>query len=439
MTKIDEIKQGITELKAKAKIIQSNPNATIEEIKDIKNKLQVEYEKLELAELEAKNLATEQTGKLHNDTKTQAEKYKRAFFNAIRGKNTAEELEIIRAYNKLDPGVKEDGGILIPVDQQTKINELKKKEFSFKDYMNVEPVSTKTGTRVYEKNADSTGFANLTAGEKMPDINSPQFVEINYDVQDFGGILPVSNTLLDDTDQNIEEYLNKWVRKKTIATENKVALTLIKTITAKTTVTDLDGLKDVLNSKLYSAFKATAMFFMNEDAFNYFAKLKDNNGRNLLEADPKEPTKRIIDGRPVIEVPNDIMPTEANKPLIIVGDLEEFMTMFDRQQLAIRATDIGGTAFETNRTLIRAIERFDMKKTDERAVQVAELDLTATAAAKGVPVELVNTEDLISLIQEAVAAEIAKQSAAMVLEADNEQETTTENVPAAAGKPKATK
>ena len=37
MTKIDEIRQKITELKAQAKIINDNPNATIEEIQGIRN------------------------------------------------------------------------------------------------------------------------------------------------------------------------------------------------------------------------------------------------------------------------------------------------------------------------------------------------------------------------------------------------------------------
>ena len=412
MTKLDEIRQRISELKAQAKVIQDNPNATVEEIKSIKNKLQVEFEKLSLAEFEAKNKAEGQTGKPHNDTQAQADKYKKAFFNALRGKNTQEELEIIRAYNKLASGTKEDGGLLIPVDQQTKINEVKRKEFAFRDYINIEPVSTKTGVRTYEKYAEASAFANLTEGEKIPDVNSPQFVDINYSIQDFGGILPVPSTLLDDSDQNLETYLNKWIRKKNIATENKVVLDKIKTIEAKTTITDLDGLKEVLNTKLSSAFKSTAKIYMNEDAFNQFAKLKDNNGRSLLEPDPKNPVKKLIDGCPVVEVPNETMPTVSQKPIIIIGDLEEFITMYDRNQLSILATNIGGSAFETNRTLIRAIERFDMQITDKRAVQIAELDIASMSFAANIPVEVKNSQNIAAMIQAAVAAEMAKLAAA---------------------------
>ena len=52
MTKIDEIRQRITELKAKAKVIGDNPNATLEEVQDIHNKLKVEYEKLKTEEID---------------------------------------------------------------------------------------------------------------------------------------------------------------------------------------------------------------------------------------------------------------------------------------------------------------------------------------------------------------------------------------------------
>lgn len=69
MTKIDEIKQRITELKAQAKIVGDNPKATLEEVQDIHNKLKVEYEKLKTEELIVQNKGTTEGSKFTPEDK----------------------------------------------------------------------------------------------------------------------------------------------------------------------------------------------------------------------------------------------------------------------------------------------------------------------------------------------------------------------------------
>ena len=384
MTKIDEIRQKITELKAQAKIIGDNPNATFEEVQDIHNKLKTEYEKLKTEELIAQN-------KVNPDgTKEQGangkDKYKKALFNMLRNKAlTAEEVETIKGYNKLSTTANEDGGYILPIDQETAIKELKKQTFSFRNYVTVEPVSTKTGTRVMEKNAEETPFIKITEGEEIADITpTPQFVQIKFDIADYAGILPVTNNLLNDTDVALEAYLNKWLAKKSNATENKIILDLVEKISNKTSVQLIEQLKKIRNTKLDIAFKPTTKFYMNSDAFNYFAEEKDANGRPMLEVNPKNPTERMIDGCPVVEVPNSLMKTTTNKAKIIIGDLGEFATLFDRNAITIETTKVGGSAWRNNTTELRAIIRLDAQKFDERAIQIAEVDLTKNHTADGV-------------------------------------------------------
>lgn len=384
MTRIDEIRQKITELKAKAKVIGENPNATFEEVQDIHNKLKTEYEKLKTEELIAQNKAKSDGSKEQGTSGK--DKYKKAFFNMLRNKNlTAEEIETIKGYNKLSTTSGTDGGFIVPTDQETAIKELKKATFSFRNYVNVEPVSEKTGTRVIEKNAEDTPFAKLTEGENIADITpAPQFVQIKYDIADYAGILPVTNNLLNDTDVALEAYLNRWLAKKSNATENKIILDIVDGVSQKTTVQLIEDLKKIRNTKLDMAFKPTTKFFMNSDAFNYFAEEKDANGRPLLEVNPKNPTERMIDGCPVVEVPNSLMKTSANKTKIIIGDMEEFITLFDRNQLTIDTTKIGGNAWKSNSTELRAIIRLDAQKFDERAIQIAEVDISKPHTAGGV-------------------------------------------------------
>lgn len=382
MTKIDEIRQRITELKAQAKIIGENPSATFEEVQDIHNKLKTEYEKLKTEELIAQNKVTPE-GSKHQETNIE-NKYKKAFFNMLRRKETAEDIEVIVGYNKLSSTTEADGGFLIPIDQQTRINELKKERFSFRKYVNVEPVNEKVGTRVIEKNADEVPFAELVEGNKIADTETPQFVQIKYDAKDYAGILPVPNNLIKDSDVAIEAYLNKWLARKSNATENKIILDIIDKISTKTTVQTIDELKKIRNTKLDLAFKPTTLFFMNSDAFNYFSEEKDATGRAMLEINPKNPTERMIDGCPVIEVPNSLMKTATNKAKVIIGDMNEFITLFDRQQFSIDTTKIGGDAWKTNSTELRAIIRMDVQKVDERAIQIAEVDISKNHTIGGV-------------------------------------------------------
>ncbi len=384
MTRIDEIRQKITELKAQAKVIGDNPNATFEEVQDIHNKLKTEYEKLKTEELIVQNKANPDGAK-HQGTDGK-DKYKKALFNMLRNKRlTEEEVETIKGYTKLNTTTNEDGGYILPIDQETAIKELKKQTFSFRNYVTVEPVSTKTGTRVMEKNAEETPFAKITEGEEITDITpTPQFVQIKFDIADYAGILPVTNNLLNDTDVALEAYLNKWLAKKSNATENKIILDLIEKNSSKTPVQLIEQLKNIRNTKLDMAFKPTTKFYMNSDAFNYFAEEKDANGRPMLEVNPKNPTERMIDGCPVVEVPNSLMKTTTNKAKIIIGDLGEFATLFDRNAITIETTKVGGSAWRNNTTELRAIIRLDAQKFDERAIQIAEVDISEPHTAGGV-------------------------------------------------------
>lgn len=384
MTRIDEIRQKITELKAQAKVIGDNPNATFEEVQDIHNKLKTEYEKLKTEELIAQNKANPD-GTKHQGTDGK-DKYKKAFFNMLRNKRlTEEEIETIKGYNKLSTTSEEDGGYILPIDQETTIKELKKQTFAFRNYVTVEPVSTKTGTRIIEKNAEDTPFVKLTEGENIEDIEiTPQFVQIKYDIEDYAGILPVTSNLLNDTDVALEAYLNRWLAKKSNATENKIILDVVDGVSQKTTVQLIEDLKKIKNTKLDMAFKPTTKFYMNSDAFNYFAEEKDANGRPMLEVNPKNPTERMIDGCLVVEVPNSLMKTTTNKAKIIIGDMKEFTTLFDRQKITIETTKVGGNAWRSNSPELKAIIRIDAQKFDERAIQIAEVDISKPHTVGGV-------------------------------------------------------
>lgn len=402
----DEIKQRITELKAQAKVLMDKEGATPEELKQIRREIEVETEKLEVLSAMDKVQAG-QTGKridLPQDEDTE-KVYKKAFFNMVRGKNTLANNEILTAKNQLSSSG-EDGGYLIPNDQQTAINELKKHTFAFRDYITIEPVTTMTGSRVMEKDAEDEGFADITSGGEIADVTSPKFVNISYSIKDYGGILPIPNNLKNDSDVNLEKYINKWLARKTNTTENREILKLLNTISTVTPVKTVDDIKTVINTKINAIFKPTLKIFMNSDAFTHFSKEKDAIGRYLLESDPKRATGKMIDGVPVVEVPNEVMKTAGQKAKIFIGDLEEFATLFDRQAMTLLSTQTGGDSFKTNTTGLRAITRFDVQKFDDRAMIACELDFSTLQTMS----ELNESVDLNTLIAQLVAEELERRA-----------------------------
>lgn len=402
----DEIKQRITELKAQAKVLMDKEGATPEELKQIRREIEVETEKLEVLSAMDKVQAG-QTGKridLPQDEDTE-KVYKKAFFNMVRGKNTLANDEILTAKNQLSSSG-EDGGYLIPNDQQTAINELKKHTFAFRDYITIEPVTTMTGSRVMEKDAEDEGFADITSGGEIADVTSPKFVNILYSIKDYGGILPIPNNLKNDSDVNLEKYINKWLARKTNTTENREILKLLNTISTVTPVKTVDDIKTVINTKINAIFKPTLKIFMNSDAFTHFSKEKDAIGRYLLESDPKRATGKMIDGVPVVEVPNEVMKTAGQKAKIFIGDLEEFATLFDRQAMTLLSTQTGGDSFKTNTTGLRAITRFDVQKFDDRAMIACELDFSTLQTMS----ELNESVDLNTLIAQLVAEELERRA-----------------------------
>lgn len=109
--------------------------------------------------------------------------------------------------------------------------------------INIIPVNRASGSRVFEKIATMTPLANITDDTAdIEDMGSPQFENIQYAIKDYAGWMPVPNDLLDDSDQNIINYLTGWIARKSVVTRNSLILTLLATLT-KTTFADWKAIK----------------------------------------------------------------------------------------------------------------------------------------------------------------------------------------------------
>jgi HK97 family phage major capsid protein len=382
MKLLAELQIGLNKLRNEAEVLNKKEGVTIEEIQNISNEIklakakvdsQLQIEADEEAEIEA-TVKAPIAGTVLEGKEVQ-DHYVEVFYNALRGKSlNAEDMALLQINNALSSTSDADGGYLIPVDQQTAINELKREFLPLDVLVNIEPVSTLTGNRNIEVDAQYTPFVTFTEGDDVPDSDTPTFRNIVYAILDRGGILPMPNNLLNDNTANLQAYLNRWLAKKSVATRNSLIVTLLKTL-LKTQIADIDDVKKILNITLDPAISAMAIVVMNQDAFNVFDTMKDGDGKPVLQPNPLNATQKMIAGKVIHVYSNKTLPTVATKAPVLIGSLKEAVTLFDRQQISLLSTTVGGTAFAKNRTDIRAITREDVRMVDTDALVFAELTI----------------------------------------------------------------
>src|SRR5699024_8975757 len=136
----------------------------------------------------------------------------RAVVNALgaavdRRKMSDEDRQIIK--DSMTEGTDADGGLTVPKDIQTKIKELRRSDDNLEQYVNVETVKTMSGSRVIEKEADTTPWDEIDENGDFNETQTPQFANIAYKITKKGGKLLASLELLSDTAENIMSYLTK--------------------------------------------------------------------------------------------------------------------------------------------------------------------------------------------------------------------------------------
>lgn len=377
-------KQEVKNLVADNKI--EDATKAKDELKNLQAKFDLLYdlEEEELENMEEK--ASKGTAKgIVDSVKTMAN----AFVNAIKAGIKKEPVAAVdmEILNAMTEGVPADGGLTVPQDISTKIKELRRSEDALENLVNVETVTTLSGSRVIELQADQVPFDNVDEEEQFPDISTPQFEKIVYSVKKKGGILKVSRELLQDTAENIITYLKKWIAKKAKATRNALILAQINIITAgkEISVTTFDDLKRIFNLTLDPAIAVSAKIVTNQSGFNWLDTLRDLDGKYALQPNPTQATQMLLFGKypifmvsdkvlknvPVLNV--DGVTVEGYKYPIICGDLKEAITIFDRETLSIEMSSEAGDFWGKDQTGIKVRERLDIQTVDAGAIVKAEI------------------------------------------------------------------
>ncbi len=264
-----------------------------------------------------------------------------------------------------------NAGLTIPQDIQTAIHTLVRQYATLQNLVNVESVGTPTGSRVYEKWVDIKPLADLDdETATIGNNDDPQLTIIKYTIHRYAGITTITNTLLKDTAENILAWLSTWISHKVAVTRNQKILDVLDTATKKPTLAKFDDIKDMTLTGLDPAILATSSFVTNQSGFAVLAKVKNAMGNYLIQRDVTQPEQYLIEGKPVAVISDKWLPDVSGSHPLYFGDFKQAVTLFDRENMSLLSTNIGGGAFENDATKIRVIDRFDVETVDGDAYMV---------------------------------------------------------------------
>ncbi|MGM9669725.1 MAG: phage major capsid protein [Faecousia sp.] len=271
----------------------------------------------------------------------------------------------------------EDGGFLVPIDFDTKVNELMKEYVDLSALVTVERVSVNDGWRVYDTTGTRTALTKVDELGKINPGKQPSFKRIAYHCSKHADKLIISNELMADAGALIT-YLAGWWAPKFVMTKNEMILTLLKALpfsalAGATDAEQIKALKTLMNTGLNTAHAKRATILTNASGYNVMDNWAETNGRPILVPDPKGNDFSRFKGRPVQYADADLIPDvtvgDTGYNPFYVGDFKAFCTLFLRQGTRIRSTDIGGDAWDTDTTEIRCTCRMDCKGVDNDAVK----------------------------------------------------------------------
>ena len=280
-----------------------------------------------------------------------------------------------------------DGGYTVPQDIVTRVIHLRDAEESLLDEVTVYPVTTASGKRTYKTRQQHTGFQTVAEAGKTPKTATPQYATMEYKIKKRSGYLPVTNELMEDSDENITAEAEQWLAGEARATANNEIIAVIKGKEAINLV-NLDG---IITSwiKLGSAFRSISKLVTNDDGLAWLGTLKDEFGRYLLSPNPADPKQlQLCVGPhilPVKSFDNSTLASEGTKIPMIPGCLKEGIAYWDRRQLTIKVSDVAVVgdlnAYEQDLTMWRGSLRDDCTLRDADAFVYGYIDTAAAAAA----------------------------------------------------------
>lgn len=265
-----------------------------------------------------------------DDYKGAFEEYARKGLSALNGEKLA----------ALQVGTDSEGGYIVPESFETKIVEILQDVNPFRSVANVIRTASDRNIPV----ESSIGSFAYVAEEGAYGLSDPAFSRVVLGAHKSGGIIKVSEELLQDAFFNLETYLSNVAGRRFANLEEASFCTgngssapqglfnptysnnVTGAVSATAAITS-DDLIDVFHS-LGRQYRSNATWLMNDDAVKLIRKLKDQDDQYLWQPGLQAGQPDTILGRPVIVSTQATAPA-ADAKSVIFGDMQ-YYTIADR-------------------------------------------------------------------------------------------------------------
>ncbi len=339
--------------------IEEGQNAT-KEAQEIKDKIVLEEEVEALEETISEN--NEVVEVENRSTPKKKVETRAALVKFLQGKTLSKEERDVLVETSTPGEDQNSVAVIIPQDIFTEINELKRQYKPLKQFVDVQPTSTTSGSFVYENGDTIEPFVDITEATEIGELMSPTLKQQKFAITDKGGILPISNTLLSDEKGGLVKYINKWLARKSVITDNRKILAILKDNGIKLNASTHAEIKSAINTKLDPELLTGTVIITNQNGFDIMDQWVDATGKPILQPNPQDPTKKMLSGINIEVYANTNIPDENDASPVYIGNLEEAVKFMDREEMALAVSKEAG--FTKNLTLIRAIQRDDVVTKD---------------------------------------------------------------------------
>ncbi|KEQ49721.1 phage major capsid protein, HK97 family [Streptococcus oralis] len=360
--KVVELEESIKELNKRSELeaAKLEQAGTDEEVSAVEKNLE-DIQK----ELDEKEAEKEQLEKEIEDLKNQVEELNRKAptypSKEHRGGQKLEQreavLEFIRSRGQKRAGVKTtDVGAIIP-KEVLEPQKTPERQNPLLNLIHVVKVTSGSGSYPVMKksNRKMTEVGEL---EENPELGKTKITEVDYKIKTYRGELPISREAIEDAQYDLIGILQEDIQDQDEQTKLAIVADVMKSAKV-VNASGLDGIKDILNTKISSVYKKSLV--VTDTMFNALDKIKDKDGRYMMQSDITSPTGYSFSGKTIYPVEDTLLGQEGEMKFFI-GDVEYFLTLFDRMELTVNWED--NHKFGKN---LASYLRFDIQKTDEDA------------------------------------------------------------------------
>lgn len=340
---IDDVKAGMTEIEG----LKADIEALSDQIKTLSDALDLEPEAEPEAPAEdAKEPAEEAKPEVRDgegdieipdepvddtDEETRSGKDITNMEAIIGGKKNSAFKDFLKTGEVRDGLSTVEGGVVIP-KEILDIQKVPNDPTQLSAYVN--RVAVTSGVGVLPVLAKNTArLVSTPELKENPELATLNLKEVDYKAITYRGVLPVSMEMLQDAPE-IEAVVSEYVAEAKALTEQAKIGEVLQKATA-VALSDVDGIKDAFNTGLSNYNR---MFVVSETFFAEIDKVKDADGRYLLQDSITAPSGKSLLGAPVVIVPDTVLGV-AGEAHAFVGDVKAFAVEALRSDISVAWVD----------------------------------------------------------------------------------------------------